>query len=114
MIRRIGPNRLRDWEGFVAAFDSVVAVVAVLSVDDVADVVLGRAVTAVSDEAVVALDVVAGGGVGVALAVSVVTVWAVVVVEGGAGAGFRTFGAGVGGGVFWTGGGVARASRTTG
>ena len=60
MIRRIGPNRLRDCAGFDAAFVSVVAVVPVVSVGADADVVLGGAVIAVSDEAVVALDVVSG------------------------------------------------------
>ena len=125
MMRRIGPNRLRDCEGFAPGFDSVVAVVAVVaaavsvtavvSVDDGADDVLGGAAMAVSEEAVVALDVVAGGGVGVMLGVSVVTVCAVAVVEGtGAGAGFCTFRTGGDGGVVWTGVVVARASRTTG
>ncbi len=117
MMRRIGPNRLRDCAGFVAGFDSVVAVVAVVSVDEGADVVLGGVVIAVSDEAVVALDVV-GGGVGFVVAVSVVTVCVVAVaVDGvGAGVGLRTFGVVEGGGVVvgCKGVVVARASCTTG
>ncbi len=90
MMSRIGPNRLRDCVVFPPAFDSVVAVVPLVSTGAAADVVLSGVLTAVSDGTVAALDVVGAGGIET---VSVTIGGFVGAVEtGGGGVGLRTRG----------------------